>query len=386
MYFLQCIQFLLLCASLLLLMPGGQLAAQEIRSNARGEKIIVYPNGSWRYFNEEKIREAGTYPVIDGKVTSMDNPVPLNEDIARKIASRRTQLAEQATRIAQQRAEEAARQRSMIERQIARHSNNDSKRSLQLRLEAARQTEYEAKKEADMARSELAQMRQMQQKGDILQAFKLDLKDRASSPDLPDASSLSPDFFSAFDPSSYYQYGIATENNLLINPPEEECRYAFDGIDGRTGRKRRQLQQELLFTHTDERLRMYMKEKDYLRCEGYLSAIDGGYRYLTLEFTFAYPNAREAYGFIEKNSILTIKLLNGDFVRLQSGQMDRGSYDTTREELHYTVRYPIDQSLLSFLRDSEVESVRVFWSSGFEEYEVFELDFFIHQIACLERD
>ena len=145
---------------------------------------------------------------------------------------------------------------------------------------------------------------------------------------------------------------------------------------------RRQAERQLLFTHTDERLRPFLKDKEYMRCEGFLHTL-GGYRFLTLEFTFAYPNAREAYGFIEKGSILTIRLLNGDYINLRAGQLDRGSYDIRRELLTYRVYYPLDRADLPLLRNSEVDFIRVFWSSGYEEYEVFQLDFFQRQLRCL---
>ncbi|MEZ4986927.1 MAG: hypothetical protein R2795_18135 [Saprospiraceae bacterium] len=117
-------------------------------------------------------------------------------------------------------------------------------------------------------------------------------------------------------------------------------------------------------------------------CKAYLSSI-GGYRFLTLDFTFAYPNAQEAYGFIDRNSILTIKLLNGDLLHLRSGEMDRGLYNTVKKELTYSVYYPIDRSYVPLLQQSEVDQVRVFWSSGFEEYPIYQLDFFQRQFACL---
>ena len=128
-----------------------------------------------------------------------------------------------------------------------------------------------------------------------------------------------------------------------------------------------------------------MKDQEYLRCEAYLSSIAGGYRFLTLEFTFAYPNAKEAYGFIEKGSILTIKLLDGGFINVKSGTLDQGSYDINAQILSYRVVYPIDQSQLSFLQKSEVDSLRVYWSTGYEEYDVYEIDFFIDQMECLNR-
>ena len=105
---------------------------------------------------------------------------------------------------------------------------------------------------------------------------------------------------------------------------------------------------------------------------------------MTLEFTFAYPNAREAYGFIEKGSYLMVKMLNNQFITLFSGKMDRGTYDTKTELLTYSVHYPIDQAQLNLLSRSEVDQVVVSWSSGYEEYEVYELGFFINQIACLD--
>ena len=138
-----------------------------------------------------------------------------------------------------------------------------------------------------------------------------------------------------------------------------------------------------LFSHTDERLRHYMKERDYLNCKAYLSTVNGGFRVLNLEFNFAYPNAREAYGFIEKGSILTILFINGDFINLKSGVLAEGQYDIKKELLTYRVQYPVSQGQVSYLKKNELDRVRVYWSSGFEEYEVYELDFFINQAACL---
>ena len=126
-----------------------------------------------------------------------------------------------------------------------------------------------------------------------------------------------------------------------------------------------------------------LKNQEYLTCEGYFTQL-GGFRYLTLEFTFAYPNAHEAYGFIEKGSYLMIKLLNGQFITLFSGKMDKGTYNTETGLLSYLVHYPISQGQLNIVRQSEADSVIVSWSSGYEEYEIFEMGFFINQIQCLD--
>jgi len=142
------------------------------------------------------------------------------------------------------------------------------------------------------------------------------------------------------------------------------------------------LQPELLFSYTDERLRPYLQDKEYLVCKAFISS-SGGFRYLTLDFTFAYPNAQEAYGFIDQNSVLTIKLLNGDVINLRAGKMDRGQYNTVKKELTYSVYYPIDRSYIGLLKTSEVDLLRVFWSSGFEEYPILQMDFFQRQFQCM---
>ncbi len=382
---MQCRNFFFLFSLLLLLAPAIPSIAQGvIRENEKGEKIIVYPDGSWRFFNQ--IQGGRNYPVIQSQISTLDNPVLLTEEDARRIASRRAQLAKEASVIAQNRAEQAFNQRAKIESEVQQSAANpENLQHLNLRLNAAKRTEQEAKLEAELARQELSQAEGLVARGNILQEFKKSQANRASQIVLPKAGNLATATFSAAmeNGSGYYMDWYSAANSSP-KTYEKTCRVAFSGVDESTGRLRKDLEPQLLFTYTDERLRVFLKEKEYLRCEGFLSASEG-FRFLTLQFTFAYPNAREAYGFIEKGSVLTIKLLNGQYINLQSGAMDRGRYDTQKELLTYVVQYPIDQSLLSLLQNSEAESVRVFWSSGYEEYPVFSLDFFMHQLRCLER-
>lgn len=379
------INFLFLVCGLFL---THSAAAQEIRKNEKGETIIVNPDGSWRYFNKEA--GGGNYPVYTGTVSPMDNPVLLTEEDARKIANRRALLAKEATSLAHSRAEKAEEQRAKLENDLQKTTEiegekGDVTQQLNLRLGAARRTELEAKKEAQMADQELAEAENLTRKGSILQEFKKVQTSRASAINLPKSDGFSADFLTAMTPQAPYYADLFNNSQSPRVIPIKSCRYTFEGVDAKTNRVRRDLEPQPLFTYTDEKLRMFLKDKEYLRCQGFLSAVDGGFRVLTLEFTFASPNAREAYGFIEKGSMLGIKLLDGNFVNLTSGAMDRGSYDTKNGLLTYRVQYPIDYALLPFLQRSEVDKVRVFWSSGYEEYEVYNLDFFTRQIACLDH-
>lgn len=394
----------------LCLLSGSLLAQQPkerpvLRENERGEKIIVYPDGSWRYFNQlsnggnnvlfdpnddpDTQREADRlelYPVLNVKVLPYQEPVTLTEEVVRKIATRKSQLAKSAAEIARERADEAAINRQRLEAQLAgatKAPRQDARliQSLNIRIRAARQTEKETIREAALAYQELQRVETLISKGNFVEELRTDQQRSDNRTNTTGSNNL---LAGNFYENIAFLDQPAGSFTTLAKPVDETCRIAFEGVDEYTGLERRDVQQQTLFTHTDERLRLYLKDKEYLHCDAYLTALAGGYRYLSLNFTFAYPNAREAYGFIEKGSVLVINLMNGQSVYLRSGKMDKGHYDTEKEILTYRVHYPINQTIINTLRKSEADTIRVFWSSGYEEYEIYRMDFFINQISCLE--
>ncbi|MBX2927157.1 MAG: hypothetical protein KF852_04920 [Saprospiraceae bacterium] len=385
------------------------LSAQEVRVNEKGEKIIVYPDGTWQYFTifggskdvlfdkqDAKVNDPEPdfgvqYPVFQGEIAPLDLAFSIPEEYARRIAIRKAQLAAEAKMVADKRAVEAQAQRQKLEEEMKslqadEKTDSDALRRLVFRLNAARKTENESQMELMQADKAVASAEVLTQKGVYLKQLRAATRKESKLQRSASATTVlqSSDFIAglAFADNAFMLPEETLEN--LRAAPTPGCRLAYEGMDKDMNQFRRDVQKQTLFTHTDERLRLFLKDKEYLRCEGYTTSI-GGYRFITLQFTFAYPNAREAYGFIEKGSILTVKLLDGSFVNLRSGKMDKGSYDTITNLLTYSVHYPIDRTQMSLLRNSEVDSVLVFWSSGYEEYEVFEVDFFINQLACLEK-
>lgn len=368
--------------------------AQELRENKKGEKIIVYPDGTWQYFTEfvegEENRrgeeeEKKKIPTFTGSIAPLEGNISITEDDFRRIANREIQIAQSAADIASQRAEEAVAQRLKLEQDllVARGADENTLASLNMRLNAAKKTEEEASDEAKRAELVANTTRKRVKNGAFIRTFKESLRSRGAPKEVNSkpASNVSYHDLIELDQGIF---AVDKANNTVVNPPRPECHIAFDGVDNFNGQQRKDVQKQLLFTYTDDRLRPYLNGREYLTCEGFLTALSGGYRYLSLQFTFAYPNAREAYGFIEKGSVLTLLLLDGNYINLQSGKMDRGSYNTEEEVLRYRVHYPITRSDLNTLKKSDLSKVRVFWSSGHEDYEVYEVDFFINQIECLE--
>ncbi|HMN90193.1 MAG TPA: hypothetical protein PKD70_00955 [Saprospiraceae bacterium] len=395
--------FLLIGIYIGLLCPCIQIGAQELRTNEKGEKIIVYPDGSWQYFtnfgvtpgalfdpkdspNYQSPEPEDKFPVFSGIIAPMDNLYVNTEEDARKIMVRRAQIAQDAVSTANKRASEAARRRQLLEQElneaVSKGVSDETLQQLRIRLQATRKTETETAREANQARQEAGRADELTRKGNYLKELAAQQSQRIRQPE--SSRLLLEDFYKNVMLLDEATGSTRPAETTAVKPPLANCKVAFEGTDEHTRAWRRDMQQQLLFTFTDERLRIYLKDKEYLRCEGFMTST-GGFRFLSLQFSFAYPNAREAYGFIEKGSVLIIKLLNGDFVTLTANKMDRGSYDTTREILTYQVHYAIDRSLVSILKRSEVDSIIMFWSSGYEEYEVFNVDFFTNQLQCLEK-
>lgn len=389
---MQCKYFLTLSILLTALLQGQ---AQEIRSIEEGKKVIIYPDGRIQNFpnfgvpsdalfdpkdspNYKPTETTGKYPVFTGTVLPMNNVYVNTEEDARRIFVRRMQIAQDAATIADQRAKEAKLQREKLEQDLQKSMTEniaeENLRPLKLRLEAARKTEQETLQEMLQARQEAGKADEMTRKGDFLRELAKAQGARVAQP--LGSEALEDDF--------YRNIFALDEVNGNRKTSVQNCQTAYEGKDEVSGQFRRDLQQQLLFTYTDERLRPYLKDKEYLRCNGFLTAM-GGFRFLSLQFTFAYPNAREAYGFIEKGSILIIKLLDGSFVSLPSLRMDKGSYDTEKEMLTYNVYYPLDRSKTNLLRRGDVDSIIMFWSSGYEEYPVYNVNFFANQFNCLEK-
>ncbi|MEO0627274.1 MAG: hypothetical protein AAFY91_09815, partial [Bacteroidota bacterium] len=108
-----------------------------------------------------------------------------------------------------------------------------------------------------------------------------------------------------------------------------------------------------------------------------------GFHYLQLEIVFANPNAITTYGFLPEESVLSLHLLNGSYVSLRAAQAANGSWDAAKGLLSYQVSFPIDRALVNQLRQSELDFVRLYWSSGFEEYDIYQVSLIQEMLACV---
>ena len=165
--------------------------------------------------------------------------------------------------------------------------------------------------------------------------------------------------------------------------PPPSCDLLINEIDEFTGQEKKITKERQFFAFTPEAARKYMRADDYLKCDGHLSRI-GSYKTLHLTFTIDSQYGQSEYGEIGDNSSLIIKLIDGSTVELTCDKGDMGRVDKIKSQTIYSVFYIMDPSFERQLQKGEVSRVRVVWSVGFEDYEVYDLDFFKEQFKCID--
>ena len=384
MYKINFLSFIL-CLTLPIILFG-----QEIRQNEIGERIIVFPDGTWRYFHKRQL-SGGNYPVVNQEVTPLNNPIEITREEVYQLVNRRIQQAKDAMYYADIRAKAMAEQEKELQNKIAIAQQNSLVPAEELnklfnQLTLTQQLASTSLGTIKEAQSDILITQDLKMKGDILRLFrpenapgKLDFNTVFASEEM-----VNLDFFANDSPLAFYgqNIGVIMPDNLAST--NAICQYAYEGLDAKGLDWRRDGEKELLFTFTDERLRLFFPDKEYLRCEAFLSTVGRREKQLTIEFRFAYPNAREAYGVIEKNSLITLKLFDGQIIQLKAGELDLGKYETDKDILTYRMIYKMDNQQINMLRKQELEEIRMYWSAGFEVYPVYNIDFFSRQLKCLD--
>ncbi len=373
---------------------GMELAAQVIRTHADGSKIIVDADGSARYFNTNEPVEdyngkdgnGGSYPVIAVKIEPLSSAVAVSEEDLKRIAVRKMQLAEEASLLAKERAAAATANRQQLEKRLATAKSPQQQaqaEQLQRQLQLAKKIEREAAHEQANAQNKLQAAKVVVDQKNYVEAYNNSRKAQRIAAEKGNRGELAvPQAQKLFGlpENNFTGYGKTVHYQGKL--PEIPCQLAFEGTDETNGQYMRFSQAELLFTHTDETLRPYLEGKEYLSVHASVLS-QGGYRYLKLRLSFANPNAIQTYGYLDKGSLLSLHLLDGNFLHLRSAAVSNGIWDEQRRELYYEVDYPIDRSMISTLRQSDLDYLQLFWSSGFEEYDIYQVDVLQRLLNCL---
>lgn len=351
------------------------LVAQQLDTDPSGRRIVTWPDGSWRF---------------------VDPDSPDDQQLLAKEEQRQRKLAREAvfTRArdslltAVEREKAALLQKVLIEERIRELKRSDDKQA-QSRIDALQS-------DLELALQLLDQKTKEKKKWEDLQedARKLSVATDAEAPQwearlagtglLGTDQSLPDDWATTGQPIPE----PIPWNPLLdlgANPPEEPCITRRGAVDELTGRQPLQTEPCPLFGYTSERLRPLMGTDDFVSGTGSVVRVDDNNWVFALEITIASQFAQKEFGMLEKGSLLMLYMISGYRIPLYCASTSTGQLNPVARSVTYSGRYPIDKKSLKTLRTMELDKLRIVWSTGYEDYEIHDLDFFSRQIRCLEQ-
>lgn len=162
------------------------------------------------------------------------------------------------------------------------------------------------------------------------------------------------------------------------------CNIVYNGIDLETKNHRIEIGRSMIFQHTPPEVKGELQEGNLLHVGGQILKINDDVS-LHLNIRIDSKIAKDFYGTVETGNIMKITLLNGKEIKLKCYAGSGGVPTADKSGYIYPLGYTLENKHIKQLAKLEMDKIGIQWSSGFEEYPIYEIDFFINQIECLQR-
>lgn len=368
-------KFFILPFILCLLSP---LTAQQVTTDATGRQIVTYPDGSWRYFDPA---DPADQKLAAGQEARRKDSLQL--DILQ-----RTQFAMLDAMEAEK---EARLQKALLEEQLQEEVRQKDGGEpaliarLQEELSTAQQklkAREEEKKKWEKYLDYAQELVEAKDEKDLLK-WREKLAPSGLLLETSSGEQTAEEVAFTFEPPSK-PASFDPTLELSDFPPAIPCRTRLAPFDEMTGSRPLRHAPQVLFKHTNERLRPVLKTEDFITGRGYLTRLGKDVYVFTLDITIASQYAQKEFGMLEKESPLLLQMVSGLRLPLLNAATSTGRLNPVEKTVTYTGRYPLTKNDLKVLRESEIDQIRLIWSTGYEDYTVYDLDFFSRQLNCLE--
>ena len=171
--------------------------------------------------------------------------------------------------------------------------------------------------------------------------------------------------------------------DVMLHPPQRPCTLTANTRDEFSGETYRETRREEMFRFTNDLMKKYLApDQPHIICEAALST---GSSVVSLHLTFSIRdnNARKTFGSLGRNSVVILKFIDGTTFTASNLRNDDGTLDPAAQVFTYRGQYALDPSVLKKLRKTELDKIRVSWSTGYEDYEVQNVDLLMRQTKCL---
>jgi hypothetical protein len=389
---------------------------QQVVLNTRGERIVVYPDGSWRYYergdsiliNKNLIKkDIGARNEKDPAIPEKSRVNPKADSDISALANRFAERVVTETLEARQVLTNAVQEKFEAEARLNQAQEN--RKLIEPDLIANLDDEYEIRTLAvKSARKHVKWMEKMYASVEKMLALPVQKKPKTLNKLIAEYDSyVAQQATSVKDPPVVDGSKASVEEKKNVISKEKSDQSATSAAPSSApGKEYRRapapctliqpksmdgsksimsVERQLLFTHTDEDLRPYFRQQELVTCYASLMQIENNL-YLSLEFQIASPDARRNFGTLDNNSMLRLRSIDGIFINLFNASADQGKIDPYTGNTIYTGNYLIDRETEKLLSKIELDKIRAVWSTGFEDYDIVNLDFLINQFRCLRHN
>lgn len=159
------------------------------------------------------------------------------------------------------------------------------------------------------------------------------------------------------------------------------CDFVFDGVDPSSMRKRKEIAPAYFFGQTKKNQVNKISDKEFLTSETSIVEM-GGIYYLVLNIKIASKTAQRSYGIIQKGSPFIIHLIDETEMYIYTNLGSSGKFDPYSGYTKYQCIYQLTKGDVKNLKNLEIKDVGIMWSSGYELYDVYEIDLLMNQLNC----
>ncbi len=378
----------------LFLFVGNQINAQKIATNENGETIVVFDDGSWRYYEEtdeyDQFLMKKHLKALNSKGNDeKENPTP-SKNIQESIS--KIDVLNDKVANAQISLEDAQDEEQMLKDQIRRYKKLKNKSKVAALKTILTKKKYEVKRKKKFFKNAKNQLKYYQK--EAKKGKKKHRKKNKAKKNIEDDFEVEEDTDIVGDDTNvgtktnsssendYAKY--SQKDDVKYTPPTFPC--TFSNNESNTENFKKQLEPQLFFAYTPASMLATQnnKDEDYIHCIGQISKIKGGNLILDLTITIASENAKNEYGLIEKGSLLILKMIDKSSITTSSRRTVIGVYNEVDKSVTYEASYNIPSGMVKKLKNVELDIAKLIWSTGYEEYEIFETDFFINQLKCFK--
>jgi len=359
---------------LLLLVAYHDMSAQRSMETTSGQKIMIFDDGSWE--KENKVIGEDTLGMLVTDFNPLKAPTIHKYDIDEKHRLAISILREQA-------------QSEEIKNLIALESINKQIAGKELELTQAKLNKNKASikvinNEISDLRSEFSTLNDVYVKS-TAQIYAVEkLKDYKTNSRIGKMKSLAEEL--NVDISAY-----TSDRNVTIKADETQdakneilsthCNLMKDEMIGKN--RLIQTEPELLFEYTPEKLKTYFKTNNLIKTNASIRR-EGKNFFLHLHISIMSKDAAKNYGFITESSILKIFLINGRTISTKSSVKSSSRIENYTGNTLYDVHYDLSKDDVDHLMKFPLDYIGIMWSSGFEKYDIYQVDVLMHQIHCLK--